>query len=462
MGPAQHDILHSLGPLGPLGRDHACCYDQWRFGDEPRTARGSAPFGSAVAQGFHCQSGRCIVALSTTLRARGAASTDGRELYQYDQEGESFFGNRDLNILARNITVPGLSPLFPDVHCTADASVCQLIAGEGEINAASSAAALVWSPQFDLRKTYFLIAGVAAVDPLVTTIGSVTFARFAVQVDLEYAFDQRDIPNNFTTGWIPQGSVVPGQYPTEIYGTEVFELNQRLRDTAIEIVKKSNVKLNDTRGAAQYRALYNGDRAFAAAAKPPSVVACDSITSNNYYSGTRLNEAFRNYTRLITNGTALYCTSQQEDNAILEVLMRGNKAKKTDLSRVIILRTVSDFIPPPPTISSTNNLFYGQDGYVPALENLHIAGIPVIQTIVKEWDHTFSKGIAPTNYVGDILGSLGGKPDFGPGPVQEPEPLTPLNLGRRAVADSQARGPRPSAPKIRTRRKRLPSMPLVP
>lgn len=35
------------------------------------------------------------------------------------------------DILGRNITVPGFSPLYPDAHCTEDGDVCQLTTGEG-------------------------------------------------------------------------------------------------------------------------------------------------------------------------------------------------------------------------------------------------------------------------------------------------------------------------------------------
>jgi purine nucleoside permease len=37
------------------------------------------------------------------------------------------------NVLAHNITVPGLSPIYPDVHCTDNYDVCQITIGEGEI-----------------------------------------------------------------------------------------------------------------------------------------------------------------------------------------------------------------------------------------------------------------------------------------------------------------------------------------
>ncbi len=60
--------------------------------------------------------------------------------------------------------------------------------------------ALTFSPLFDFTKTYFMVAGIAGVSPRVATLGSVTFARYAIQVGLQYEFDAREIPDNFTTG----------------------------------------------------------------------------------------------------------------------------------------------------------------------------------------------------------------------------------------------------------------------
>lgn len=69
-----------------------------------------------------------------------------------------------------------------------------------EINAAASITALTFSPKFNLKKTYFLIAGIAGINPKIGTLGSVTFARYAVQVALQYEIDAREIPENFSTG----------------------------------------------------------------------------------------------------------------------------------------------------------------------------------------------------------------------------------------------------------------------
>lgn len=129
-------------------------------------------------------------------------------------EAEVWWGIDEFNLLEQNITVPNLSPLFPDVHCTANGDICQVILGESEINAASTMSGFVLSPKFDLTKSYFMVAGIAGINPKIATTAAVTFAKYAVQVALQYEFDIRDLPGNFTTGYIPFGSHSPDEYPS--------------------------------------------------------------------------------------------------------------------------------------------------------------------------------------------------------------------------------------------------------
>ncbi|KAF2798701.1 purine nucleoside permease [Melanomma pulvis-pyrius CBS 109.77] len=348
----------------------------------------------------------------------------------FDPEAEIWWGIPEFDILAKNITVPGFSPLFPDAHCTDDGSICQLVTGEGEINAAVTIASLVASPMFDLSKTYFLIGGIAGVNPEVATVASVTFARYAVQVALQYEFDVRDIPDNFTTGYIPQGSTQPDEYPQSIYGTEVFEVNDALRKLAVGFARTAT--LNDSAEAIAYRAMYNtSDGLYAAGAELPSVVECDVATSDVYYSGKLLSEALGNYTTLATNGTGVYCTTAQEDNATLEAMVRAHAAGLLDFSRIIIMRTASDMDRPYPGEAATTNLFWANQGaFVPAIQNIYLAGVKVVEGILCEWGSTFERGINATNYVGDIFGTIGGTPDFGPGTIFEEEQAS---LKRRGV-----------------------------
>ena len=173
---------------------------------------------------------------------------------QYGDEGNVWLGIPEFNLLEQNITLPGISMKFPDVHCTSDGSVCQLVAGEGEINAAISTFSLVSSPLFNLTHTYFLLAGDGGISPKVATIGSVAFAQYAVQVALQYEIDAREKPPEFASGYIPQGSTLPNSYPRYIYGTEVFQLNDALREHALSLARTAT--LADSPAAASYRIQY--------------------------------------------------------------------------------------------------------------------------------------------------------------------------------------------------------------
>ncbi|KAG8984004.1 hypothetical protein FRB93_006843 [Tulasnella sp. JGI-2019a] len=318
-------------------------------------------------------------------------------------------------------TVFGLSPLFPDVHCTANSEVCQVITGEAEINAATTISSLVASPLFDLTKTYFFIAGIAGVNPNIATVGSVSFARYAVQVALQFEIDAREIPSNFSTGYFPIGSVAPNQHPKDIYGTEVFEFNDDLKKLAVGFA--STAKLNDSDASIAYRANY----AQAAAKAGPTVVECDVATADAWFSGELLGDAFSNTTKLLTNGTGVYCATAQEDNATAEALLRAALHKKVDFGRIILMRTFSDFDRPYPGESVLQNLVYSNPQFfTPSIVNLYLAGVKVVEGILGHWDTTFEGGVTPTNYIGDILGSLGGTPDFGPGKSVEPLPLSTL------------------------------------
>lgn len=315
-----------------------------------------------------------------------------------------------------NITLPGLSPLFPYVFCTEDYELCQVCTGEAEINAAATISALLLSPLFNLSKTYFLIAGIAGINPHKGTTGSATFAKYSVSVGLQTELDARQMPSNWTTGYWGYSSTAPGQFPSEWYGTEVFELNEKLRDRAVALANA--ITLNDTEGAQKFRATYG----YAPADQPPSVISCDGATSDVYFTGALLGDSFANFTKLVTNGTGDYCTTAQEDTAILEAMLRSARFHIVDYSRIVLLRTASDFDRAPPGQDEAEFFnFAEQNGFDPSIENLYIAGNPFIQDVINNWDLVYADGklYAPNNYVGDVFGFLGGTPDFGPGSYME-------------------------------------------
>ncbi|WAO93603.1 Hypothetical protein NCS54_01115400 [Fusarium falciforme] len=339
----------------------------------------------------------------------------------YDRLPDSSLGN----LTSSCYHSPGLSMLFPSTCCIKGGAICLQTVGEGEINSAASLMALVLSPRFDLSRTYFLLAGIAGVNPKHGTLGTVALAHYSVQVALQYEIDPRSLPSNFPTGYISYGRNQPHEYPFITYGTEVFELNARLQDEAYDLASKA--ELSDADGPRQYRSLYvRMGESYMAASRPPSVVKCDTATSDVYYSGSRLSEAFENTTSVWTNGTGVYCMSAQEDNALLEVLVRAAIEKLVDFERVIVLRSGSNFDRAPLNRSDLEHLTDSQqNGFSIAIDNIYNAGVKIVEGIVENWDCKFKGGVKADNYVGDIFGSLGGEPDFGFGSLTCGERVAP-------------------------------------
>lgn len=221
---------------------------------------------------------------------------------------------------------------------------------------------------------------------------------------LQYEIDAREMPSDFSTGYFPQGTSSPEDNLAEIYGTEVFQVNEPLRQIAISLAQTAT--LYDTADAVSYRALYGATTAFTVGAQPPRIVACDTATSDVYFTGDLLANAFENTISVWTNGSGIYCTTQQEDNATLEALLRAASTYSVDFSRIIIMRAASDFDRPHAGQSILDNLLVQDQGYEPSLVNLYLAGIKVVEGILDEWNDRFAAGIEANNYVGDILGTL--------------------------------------------------------
>jgi purine nucleoside permease len=290
--------------------------------------------------------------------------------------------------LSQAITVPGLSPAYPQVRCNAD-DVCQVTTDMGKANAASSVSALVYSGLFDFSQSYFLVAGIAGVDPAQGTLGSAAWARYLVDWDLSWEIDAREKPASWSTGYLGINTRAPGEKPPLDYGSEVFRLNEALLQRALALSK--DVVLSDSAAAQSYRALY----AAAPANLPPKVIQCDSLAGNNYWHGDLLGQRAREWTRLMTDNQGTYCMTQQEDNATYKALQRGAEAGKLDLQRVAVLRTASNFDRPHPGQTPAESLKASSGGFGPSVANLVLAGAPLVNEIVSRWT-TWKSGVPAT------------------------------------------------------------------
>ncbi|WP_249384097.1 purine nucleoside permease [Chitinivorax sp. B] len=283
--------------------------------------------------------------------------------------------------LTEEIKVPGLSPDYPVVKCNKD-DVCNVVTGMGHANAAATLTALIYSGKFDLRKTYFLVAGIAGIDPEQGTLGTAAWTRYMVDYGISWEIDAREMPAGWEYGYFGIYTKTPNEKPKPDYRTEVFELNDALMQKAYRLSK--DVQLDDSKEAKAFRANFPN----APANQPPKVTQCDTVTSGTWFAGNALGKRARDWVKLMTDGKGTYCTTQQEDNATYETLKRGAAAGRLDVNRVAVLRTGADFDRPYPGQTDVDALVeYGaQGGFEPARWNLYKVGSPLINDIVTNWN----------------------------------------------------------------------------
>jgi purine nucleoside permease len=282
----------------------------------------------------------------------------------------------------RQIRVPGLSSDYPLVQCTAEA-VCQMTTGMGHANAAASMMAVLYSGAFDLRRSYFLVAGFAGIDPQRGTLGSAAWARYVVDSGLAHEIDARELPQGWQDGYFGILTDGPGIVPAFDYRTEVFRLDEGLLQKALSL--STSATLEDSADLRAYRQHYPG----APANQPPTVIQCDTLSGDTWWSGNRLGEHARQWTRLLTDGKGVYCTTQQEDNATLNALTRGSHSGLVDLKRVAVLRGGTDFDRPYPHQSVLESMKAQRalpDTVRISGANLVHAGMPLVEAIAKHWD----------------------------------------------------------------------------
>jgi purine nucleoside permease len=261
--------------------------------------------------------------------------------------------------------------------------VLAVLTGQGTAKAASTIMALGLDPRFDLTKAYWLIAGIAGADPAKATLGSGVWTDWVVDGDLGYEIDAREIPPDWTTGYVPLGKVKPFEPPAVVNNNQVYQLNPALVEWAYHLTK--DVPLGDTEALRARRAQFEQE----AARKPPVVLTGSELSSSTYWHGKKLDEWANAWVPYYTNGAGRFVTTAMEDTGTLQSLTFLSKASRIDYSRVMVLRTVSNFDQQRPGVTAAESLAeqrvskYG--GYLPSLESAYAVGHIVVDQITQNW-----------------------------------------------------------------------------
>ncbi len=177
--------------------------------------------------------------------------------------------------LTEALDVPGVPQ---PVHTNAEHTVLGMVSGDTLINASASMMAIGLDPRFDLTHAYFIINGVAGVDPEDASIGSAAWANYVIG-DVMAEIDVREAPTGWPYGLFPVGSTHPN--PTTVRpGFNVFALNSKLVAWAFEQTR--GLKLPDDSDVAAFRAAYVG---YPNAQRPPFVLLGDDFASDHYCHG---------------------------------------------------------------------------------------------------------------------------------------------------------------------------------
>ena len=279
-----------------------------------------------------------------------------------------------------------LPSAYHAVRSNADGSVIGIVTGVGNTRAAATIMALGSDPRFDLRKSYWLVAGIAGIDPADGSLGSAVWAEWIVNGDLGHEIDPREIPADWPTGYVPLRKSRPYELPQEHDdSSQVFQLDRGLVEWAYELTKAT--PLGDTEGLRQRRAAYVG---MPNAQRPPFVLKGDTISSETFWHGKLMNEWANKWVKYHTGGQGNYVTTAMEDIGTYQSLVWLTRAGKADVRRLLVLRTASNFDMQWPGATAAESLF-GENltrysGYIPSLESAFQVGNQVVQAILGDWE----------------------------------------------------------------------------
>jgi purine nucleoside permease len=205
-----------------------------------------------------------------------------------------------------------------------------------------------------------------------------------VDGDLAHEIDAREIPPDWTTGYIPLRKSVPYEQPRAPDEGQAYHLNPGLVEWAYRLTK--NVKLEDTEAMRRRREQFEDENAR----RPPFVLKGDTLSSATFWHGKRMNRWANDWVKYYTGGQGNYVTTAMEDTGTLQALTLLAKAGKVDLQRVLVLRTASNYDQQRPGLTAAESIAETKVGsytaYLPSLDAAWRTGSVVVHELTGHWE----------------------------------------------------------------------------
>ncbi|AEI37209.1 purine-nucleoside phosphorylase [Zymomonas mobilis] len=256
--------------------------------------------------------------------------------------------------------------------------------GIGTGQAATSVIALGLDPRFDFSHAYWLVAAIAGVNPNTGSVGSAAWIGDVIDSDFGYMVDPREIPSNWTTGWLPWDRQKPYQQPLPDTAHNLFPLNKKLQNWAYQLTQKTT--LPDTLTLQKIRALYPR---YKAALHPPEILKGDEATGQTFWHGAIANNHIEKWVAYWTGGKGIFVMSGMEDSGILRAISVLGTQGRADPNRVMILRTASNYTLPPLGENAVFSLVHEEDSLSAMQSALNAAftvGNKVVNELSQHWE----------------------------------------------------------------------------
>lgn len=282
-----------------------------------------------------------------------------------------------------NVRIP-FPQSWHDLYYNPDTQILAMVTGVGTARSATATMALGLDPRFDLSKAYWLVAGIAGIDPQDASIGSAAWARYSVDGDLVHEIDAREIPKGWASGFFALDRKGPDDLNPPDTDGRTFAMNPKLVDWAYALTK--DTPLPDDPGVAAARAAYKG---YPNAQRPPFVLIGDQLSAMTFWHGKLMNDWANDWVKRATQGKGEFVTSAMEETGTFQALTYLDKVGRADKQRVMLLRSGSNYSMPPPGVTAADNLLRENEGYSgmrASLESLYLVGSKVVDELLDHWD----------------------------------------------------------------------------